>query len=91
MSSLITTFCEAEVAELKEIEAETKHDVKAVEYFLQARLRGASEVLGETSLPNYLADVLIFCTSEDINILAYGIVIKAAVEQFWIPQASQLF
>ncbi|MDU7515917.1 MAG: adenylosuccinate lyase [Varibaculum cambriense] len=57
LRSLITTFGEAEVAELKEIEAETKHDVKAVEYFLQARLRGASEVLGETFLPNYLAAV----------------------------------
>lgn len=90
LRSLITTFGEAEVAELKEIEAETKHDVKAVEYFLQARLRGASEVLGETSLPNYLAAVHIFCTSEDINNLAYGIGIKAAVEQVWIPQARQL-
>lgn len=90
LRSLITTFGEAEVAELKEIEAETKHDVKAVEYFLQARLRGASEVLGETFLPNYLAAVHIFCTSEDINNLAYGIGIKAAVEQVWIPQARQL-
>ncbi|MDU1684710.1 lyase family protein, partial [Varibaculum cambriense] len=90
LRALITTFGEAEVAELKEIEAETKHDVKAVEYFLQARLRGASEVLGETSLPNYLAAVHIFCTSEDINNLAYGIGIKAAVEQVWIPQARQL-
>lgn len=90
LRSLITTFGEAEVAELKEIEAETKHDVKAVEYFLQARLRGASEVLGKTSLPNYLAAVHIFCTSEDINNLAYGIGIKAAVKQVWLPQARQL-
>lgn len=90
LRSLITTFGEAEVAELKEIEAETKHDVKAVEYFLQARLRGASEVLGKTSLPNYLAAVHIFCTSEDINNLAYGIGIKAAVQQVWLPQARQL-
>ena len=90
LRSLITTFGEAEVAELKEIEAETKHDVKAVEYFLQARLRGASEVLGKTSLPNYLAAVHIFCTSEDINNLAYGIGIKAAIQQVWLPQARQL-
>lgn len=90
LRSLITSFGEAEVAELKEIEAETKHDVKAVEYFLQARLRGASEVLGKTSLPNYLAAVHIFCTSEDINNLAYGIGIKAAIQQVWLPQARQL-
>lgn len=90
LRSLITSFGEAEVTELKQIEAETKHDVKAVEYFLQARLRGASEVLGNTSLPNYLAAVHIFCTSEDINNLAYGIGIKAAVEQVWLPQARQL-
>ena len=90
LRSLITTFGEAEVAELKEIEAETKHDVKAVEYFLQTRLRGASEVLDKTSLPNYLAAVHIFCTSEDINNLAYGMGIKAAVEQVWLPQARQL-
>lgn len=90
LRSLIENFGEAEVAELKQIEAETKHDVKAVEYFLQERLRRAGDVLGETALPRYLAAVHIFCTSEDINNLAYGIGIKGAVEKVWLPRAKKL-
>ena len=90
LRSLVKNFGQAEVAELKEIEAETKHDVKAVEYFLQTRLQRAGQVLEQTSLPDYLAAVHIFCTSEDINNLSYGICIQAAVKNVWLPQIKQL-
>ena len=81
----------AAIAELAEIEAETRHDVKAVEYFIKRRLDKAPEFLGSaTVLPQMHEIVHIFCTSEDINNLAQGINAKGAVEQIWLPAAEKL-
>lgn len=66
-----------DIAELAEIEAETRHDVKAVEYFLQKRVK-------------YPDIVHIFCTSEDINNLAYALTIRDAVLKVWLPAAEKL-
>ena len=68
---------EVDIAELAEIEAETRHDVKAVEYFLQKRVK-------------YPDIVHIFCTSEDINNLAYALTIRDAVLKVWLPAAEKL-
>jgi len=82
-------FGPAEIAELAEIERETVHDVKAVEYFLRRRL----EML---NAPSYLcrpgiSELIHFgATSEDINNLAYALVIRGAVEQVWLPAARGL-
>lgn len=90
LRALVASFGSQEVSELKRIEAETRHDVKAVEYFLQERLRRAGEQIANTDLPRYLAAVHIFCTSEDINNLSYGICIKGAVTDVWLPQLLNL-
>lgn len=63
--------------ELAEIEAETRHDVKAVEYYLRDRVK-------------YPDIVHILCTSEDINNLSYAVTIKDAVEKVWLPAARKL-
>ncbi|MCF2707474.1 adenylosuccinate lyase [Arcanobacterium haemolyticum] len=85
------TFGADEIAELAEIEAETRHDVKAVEYFIKRRLDAAEEALGHpTALTQMHEIVHIFCTSEDINNLAYGLVVKGAVEDVWLPAANAL-
>lgn len=78
------------VTTLAQIEAETRHDVKAVEYYLKAKLDAAAEVLPGTVLPQLHEVVHIFCTSEDINNLSYALIIKAAVEQTWLPLAAAL-
>lgn len=84
-------FGEAEVAEHGAIEAETRHDVKAVEYFIKRRLEAAPSTLGETTVLPQLAEMVhIFCTSEDINNLAYAVCIKDAVEKVWLPAAEKL-
>ena len=54
---------------VKEIEAETNHDVKAVEYFLKERLAAI-----DAALP--LEMVHFACTSEDINNPAYALILK---------------
>ncbi|GAA4920976.1 adenylosuccinate lyase [Nesterenkonia rhizosphaerae] len=76
----VTSFGSEEIAELGAIEAETVHDVKAVEYFIARRL----EPLG---LGDLTPLVHFACTSEDINNLSYAVGIRDAVEQVWLPAA----
>lgn len=80
----------ASITELAEIEAETRHDVKAVEYYVKRRLDSAPKAIGEsTSLPRMHEIVHIFCTSEDINNLAHALTIKSAVTDIWLPAAQK--
>lgn len=76
-------FGDQTVAELAKTEAVTRHDVKAVEYFL----RDALTKLGREDLHEL---VHFGCTSEDINNLAYAITISESVRKVWIPRAQQL-
>ncbi|MBM7824354.1 adenylosuccinate lyase [Arcanobacterium pluranimalium] len=87
LRAIVRHFGAADIAELKEIENETKHDVKAVEYYLKRRLDNAEHSLGETSLGKLHEIVHIFCTSEDINNLAYAVTVRDAVHQVWLPKA----
>ncbi|UFU06344.1 adenylosuccinate lyase [Ruania halotolerans] len=87
LRSVVATFGAAQIAELAEIERETLHDVKAVEYFLKRRLSAAPDTLGETVLPQVSEIVHIFCTSEDINNLSYALTVRDAVTDVWLPSA----
>ncbi|MCS6712175.1 adenylosuccinate lyase [Brachybacterium sp. EF45031] len=71
------------IAEHAEIERETVHDVKAVEYYIKSRLAG-------TSLEPLAEIVHIYCTSEDVNNLSYALMVKGAVEQVWLPALREL-
>lgn len=89
LRDILENFGADDIAEMAEIEAETKHDVKAVEYYLKRRLEAAPAVLGEqTPLAGMGEIVHIFCTSEDINNLSYALVIKGAIEDVWLPAAQ---
>ncbi|GAB2609509.1 adenylosuccinate lyase [Pseudactinotalea suaedae] len=91
LREVVTTFGAAEIAELAEIEAETRHDVKAIEYFLKRRLAAAAETVGpDTALTGVGEIVHIFCTSEDINNLSYALTVRDAVGQVWLPAATGL-
>jgi len=71
-------FGQPEIDELATLEATTRHDVKAVEYLVRRRLAD----LGLTPI----AELTHFaCTSEDVNNLAYGITVRAAVHEVWLP------
>ena len=87
LRGVVERFGEAEIAELASIEAETRHDVKAVEYFLKRRLDAAPE---GSMLPTLHEMVHIFCTSEDINNLAYALTVRSAVREVWLPAAARL-
>ncbi|TCD54898.1 adenylosuccinate lyase [Alloscardovia theropitheci] len=90
LRSIVTDFDNKSIEELAEIEAVTRHDVKAVEYYIDRRLDGAHEVLDETQLGNLKPLVHFACTSEDINNLSYALCIKGAVENVWLPAARRL-
>ncbi|WP_300344464.1 adenylosuccinate lyase [Nesterenkonia sp.] len=82
LRGIVTDFGAEQIAELAEIEAQTVHDVKAVEYFIARRLEPMG--LGELKPLVHFA-----CTSEDINNLSYAVGIRDAVQQVWLPAARQ--
>jgi adenylosuccinate lyase len=71
------------IAEHAEIERETVHDVKAIEYYIKRRL-------ADTSLEPLAEVVHIYCTSEDVNNLAYALMIRGAVHEVWLPAFEAL-
>ena len=74
-------FSDEDVLALASIEATTKHDVKAVEYFVRDKLTKLDRKdLHE--LTHFAA------TSEDINNLSYALTIKQAVTTLWLPKAK---
>jgi adenylosuccinate lyase len=76
-------FNDADVAKLAETESRTRHDVKAVEYFVRDKLTEIGrEDLHE--LAHFAA------TSEDINNLSYALIIKDSVNKVWLPKATVL-
>ncbi|MEW6943702.1 adenylosuccinate lyase [Trueperella pyogenes] len=90
LRAIPTSMDDADIARLAAIEAETRHDVKAVEYFLKEKLDAVPASLEQTNLPQMHEIVHIFATSEDINNLAYALNVKAAVEEIWLPAARGL-
>jgi adenylosuccinate lyase len=89
LRAIVEDFGVDDIAELAQIERETVHDVKAVEYYLKRRL---STVAGKSSdgLAGVSELIHFACTSEDINNLSYALMVKGAVEQVWLPRATAL-
>jgi adenylosuccinate lyase len=87
LRAVVEDFDLDDVAELAEIERETVHDVKAVEYYLKRRL---TAVVGDDDAKG-LAELIHFaCTSEDINNLSYALMVQGATQQVWLPRATAL-
>ncbi len=96
LRALPRDFDVSHIRRLAAIEARTRHDVKAVEYLIGEHLDAATQATGpnapgpDSVLPSLHQAVHIFCTSEDINNLAYALTIKGAVDQVWAPAAHRL-
>jgi adenylosuccinate lyase len=70
LDEIVNSFSENDARRIKDIERTTNHDVKAVEYFLKERVAEQQELAG-------LSEFLHFaCTSEDINNLSHGLMLK---------------
>jgi adenylosuccinate lyase len=87
LRAIVTDFGPADIAALATIERVTVHDVKAVEYFLKERLAAIAPAREDAGLGELIHFA---CTSEDINNLAYALMVKGAVEQVWLPRATEL-
>ncbi len=83
LQALAAEFDDAAAQRIKAIEAEIHHDVKAVELYIRERLAA-------TSMADLLESVHFACTSDDINNLAYALMIRAAMRDIWLPQAADL-
>lgn len=68
---------------IKDIEAVTRHDVKAVEYFI-------GNALKEMGYDYLVSFVHIGCTSEDINNTSYACMLKYGLAEVWLPRAKEL-
>ncbi|WP_024286424.1 adenylosuccinate lyase [Cellulomonas sp. KRMCY2] len=91
LRDVVAGFDADTVAELAATEKITVHDVKAVEYLLKDRLAVAPRTLGEdTVLPRVTELVHFACTSEDVNNLAYALMVQGAVRRVWLPAAKLL-
>ena len=72
LSGLVDNFSTDDAAAIKAIEAKTNHDVKAVEYWLKQRMAERPGLADRTEFVHFA------CTSEDINNLAYGLMLSSA-------------
>jgi len=79
LDAIIENFSVADAESVKEIEATTNHDVKAVEYFLKNKSESIAQVKAVSEFFHFA------CTSEDINNLSYALMLKDAREQVILP------
>lgn len=84
LDALAANFSEADAQAVKDIEAVTNHDVKAIEYFLKQRLAGNAEVMRVAEFIHFA------CTSEDINNLSHALMLKAGRDQVLLPALDRL-
>jgi len=84
LETLLQQFNEDDAQRIKAIERTTNHDVKAVEYYLKEKIATQPEL-------NAISEFIHFaCTSEDINNLAYGLMLQGGIQQIIIPAMQQV-
>ena len=75
-------FAVADAERIRAIERTTNHDVKAVEYFVKERIASLAAA--------HIEFVHFGCTSEDINNLAYAVMLKRAREEVMVPGMREI-
>lgn len=84
LNNLVENFSEEHALRIKNIERSINHDVKAIEYFIKENIEQNSE------LANICEFIHFGCTSEDINNLAYALMLKTAREDCILPALNEL-
>src|SRR5581483_11069097 len=77
---LVAEFSESDAERIKAIEAETNHDVKAIEYWLKARLASNAEAQRSLEFIHFA------CTSEDINNVSYALMLAESRARVMLPR-----
>ena len=84
LDELLANFDEASAQRIKDIESVTNHDVKAVEYFLKEKFNRVPELAAHAEFLHFA------CTSEDINNLAYALMLKDAQATVMTPLLDKI-
>lgn len=84
LEGIIEHFSEIDAERIKTIEQEIQHDVKAVEYFLKEKLQEHPELKKISEFVHF------GCTSEDINNLAYALMLRESREKLLLPLMEEL-
>ncbi len=84
LDAAIAHFSEADAAQVKAIESRTNHDVKALEYWLKEKFDGNPEIKKASEFIHFA------CTSEDINNLSHGLMLKTARDAVMLPFIAHL-
>jgi adenylosuccinate lyase len=79
LDAAIQNFSEADATQVKAIEARTNHDVKALEYWLKEKFDINHEIKKVSEFIHFA------CTSEDINNLSHGLMLKSARDNVMLP------
>jgi adenylosuccinate lyase len=81
---LVAEFSERDGEHIKNIEAQTNHDVKAIEYWLKGRLGKNPEVQRSLEFIHFA------CTSEDINNLSYALMLAESRAEVMLPRLEEV-
>ena len=84
LDAAIANFSEADAAQVKVIEGRTNHDVKALEYWLKEKFDANPEIKKASEFIHFA------CTSEDINNLSHGLMLKSARDVVMLPFLADL-
>ena len=84
LRGLVVRFCEFDAQAIKDIEATTNHDVKAVEYWLKQRAGSSAELKAAGEFVHFA------CTSEDINNTSHALMLTAARSEVLLPALDSL-
>ncbi|GAA6133423.1 adenylosuccinate lyase [Oceaniserpentilla sp. 4NH20-0058] len=84
LNAIVDNFNEQDAQKIKDIESTTNHDVKAVEYFLKEKIETNAELAAITEFVHFA------CTSEDINNLSHGLMLKAGRDEVVLPYLEKV-
>src|SRR6185503_11248451 len=84
LAGLLKAFSERDAEHIKNIEAETNHDVKAIEYWLKGKLGDNAEVQRALEFIHFA------CTSEDINNLSYALMVRDSRDAVMLPRLDEI-
>jgi len=84
LNTLVDSFSVTQAQRVKDIEKTTNHDVKAIEYFLKECVQTLPELAAVSEFIHFA------CTSEDINNLAYALMLKAGREHALVPELESI-
>jgi adenylosuccinate lyase len=84
LDGIKNNFSEADAERIKEFEATTNHDVKAVEYFIKEKFQSNDELKKAAEFVHFA------CTSEDINNMSHALMLKNTRETVLLPTLDRI-